>query len=235
MVMHTTDNRQDDANFIFLQYWLFYDASMSAVGAIAGDPYHEGDVEFVQAAIMLDVPAWSAGTQYPVGRIVRYQDASGVNYYTAMQAHTATSENAPPNTAFWQKPNWQKPNEYKIGWFLPFSATAAQHYYGQTVRWNLTNGAAAASPQQQTWVQHEKNGRFRIFVAEGTHATYFAAGDFDVSSNTADQRLGTEIQYQPVGVADFIYETAGDTQVEVDVWQYPASDFEQWLGRWGYK
>lgn len=225
-LMHTV-NREDHPNFAFLQYWLFFDASMSAISG--ADPYHEGDVEFVQAAIRLNLNTWMAGSEYTANEHIRVTEGDSTKYYRAEQDHTADANNQPPNQQY-----WSPATHYKAWWFRPFSATAAQHYYGQTVRWNVTNGAAAAGPQQQTWVQHVNNERFRIFVAEGTHATYFAAGQYAMGVTTANTTLGSQMQYANPAFVVFT-ETAGNTLIPIDIWQYPAKDFENWNGLWGYK
>lgn len=222
--MHTA-NRTDAANFVFLQYWFFYDASKGP-SSLAADPYHEGDVEFAQAAIQLTAPVWKVGQAYKQHAAVLYGD----NAYVALSDHTSTSGNAPGTDATWQK------TAAKSCWFLPFAAHTGQHYYGQTVEWRLNDGSAAASPQTQTWVQHDNvNERFKVFIAAGTHATYFAAGTYVVGITEANTRLGSQIQYRTPTVADALTETAGATEQMIGVWKYPDLDFETWTGHWGYK
>jgi hypothetical protein len=74
-----------------------------------------------------------------------------------------------------------------------------------------------------------------VYVADGTHATYFAPGLADVSDTPwdgADKRLGTLIQYD---LPSDVIETAGTTLLAINVWKYPDPDIETRAGRWGFK
>lgn len=48
---------------------------------------------------------------------------------------------------------------------IPEGATASQHFYGQTLLWDIV----------------EKSNKYNpvIYIAAGSHATYFSSGDFD--------------------------------------------------------
>ncbi len=67
-----------------------------------------------------------------------------------------------------------EPASAKAEWLRPFGATAAQHYYGQTLGWNDQAGAAAGQAHEQEYVEHDGD-RLVIYVAFGAHATYFVA------------------------------------------------------------
>jgi len=161
--------------FLFAQYWLFYDFSNSAVDLLF-TPYHEGDLEYVQIAIKKFNPVLPSRKRY---------------------------------------------------WMEPFAATASQHYYGQTLRWYQTSGSTPISSQQIFEVIHDQRGRPSIFSAQGTHATYFAEGEYKV----AVEFLGTQIQYDTPSLT-----------TEIAVKSFPTfyqlapmpSWFENWEGRWGH-
>ena len=64
--------------------------------------------------------------------------------------------------------------DQKAGWLTPFAATASQHYYGQTLRWLAEDGSPADQAHLQTHVEHTSNERPKIFIAQGSHATFFS-------------------------------------------------------------
>jgi hypothetical protein len=91
----------------------------------------------------------------------------------------------------------------KAKWLLPWAATASQHYYGQTLAWRLdkegaTGGTVAGLDRvNQRYVLHAATSpyRFRVFVGENSHATYFQDGDIDAAVIGADSECGTQVQY----------------------------------------
>ena len=92
----------------------------------------------------------------------------------------------------------QKPDR-KAKWLEPWAATASQHYYGQTLGWRRKKeGSGTADPrtqENQRYVLHVNGSageRFRIYIAENAHATYFQSGDIDAAI-TAE--TGTQCQY----------------------------------------
>ena len=194
----------------------------------------KGDVDFVQLAIQEQSPPWKSGHDYAVGDICRESSAPDASSYKCNQAHTSAAGNKPPNETY-----WTRFYNHKARWLRPFSGTASQHYYGQTLPWRMTSGAdgPADSPQTQFWVQHDANNeRPSVFVAEGTHATYFRHGIFNVErSPDALRTMGTQIQYTTVGGMDVSYEEAEATALTIHTWTLPDNDFENWMGLWGFK
>jgi len=170
-------------NYVFLQYWMFYNFSQRPHGVLgdigAPNVQHEGDLEHCQIAIrLLDVEAVSN----------------------------------------------------KANWFMPFGATASQHYYGQTLPWNHYNGVASPNAHSQTNVEHFNN-RLVIYIALGAHATYFVA-DPDIDVPDTDAYLGTQEQY------DSSPNLAYDATYEDVALSYTLSHIDGWLdiyeGYWGY-
>jgi len=82
----------------------------------------------------------------------------------------------------------------KAAWITPFGATASQHYYAQTLRWDLNDGSAAANSHVQTHVEHQNN-RLVVYVARGAHATYFVADNEIPVPVFASRYLGTQTMY----------------------------------------
>jgi hypothetical protein len=180
-VSHPVDrNTSVGDNFIFLQYWFFYNFSNSAWDPVP-NPYHEGDVEFVQVAVKL----------------------------------------------FEKDPDYPAFSKFKEKWMQPFGATASQHYYGQTLGWNLKDGSINSATSIST-VGHDGRGRPHVYAAQGTHATYFAPARY----KAALESLGTEIQWE-VAVAALSFEEAV-TGHAIAYTLIPCPDFFlQWQGRWG--
>ncbi|NLD94508.1 MAG: hypothetical protein GX639_17765 [Fibrobacter sp.] len=70
--------------------------------------------------------------------------------------------------------------ELKRDWVAPLAVFASQHYYGQTLSWDrVTENDVPSNHRVQTVVTHIEN-RPNVFIARGTHATYFC-GDADSS------------------------------------------------------
>ncbi len=81
----------------------------------------------------------------------------------------------------------------KTTWLLPYAATAAQHYYGQTLPWRIDEDKNGPLILNQRYVATEEYGnRVKVFIAENAHATYFR----DKVICTEDGKVGTQIQYQ---------------------------------------
>ena len=75
-----------------------------------------------------------------------------------------------------------EPTSRKSGWVTPFAATAAQHYYGQTLGWSPDHVAPAGQAHTQEYVEHRYGSagedRLVVYIAEGAHATYFVRDDY---------------------------------------------------------
>jgi len=90
----------------------------------------------------------------------------------------------------------EHPNE-KSKWLMPFAATASQHHWGQTIPWKPKEPSwfDFLSPQVMGVDYLEKEGqRPVIYIAEGSHATYFLSSD-EIRTEW-DGRLGTDIMYR---------------------------------------
>jgi hypothetical protein len=118
----------------------------------------------------------------------------------------------------------------KSKWIVPFGATASQHYYAQTLRWDINDGSAAADAHSQVHVEHQ-NDRLAIYVAAGAHATYLVA-DNAIAVPVTDKYLGTQTMYDQYAPA--LYDTtAASTPLSYDF--EPLHDWlAQFEGRWGY-
>jgi len=70
-----------------------------------------------------------------------------------------------------------EPTSMKSVWLTPFAATAAQHYYGQTLGWSPEHVAPGDQAHAQEYVEHRYSDsgedRLVIYIARGAHATYF--------------------------------------------------------------
>jgi hypothetical protein len=125
---------------------------------------------------------------------------------------------------------------------MPFGATASQHYYAQTLRWDMNDGSAAQNAHTQEHLEHIE-GRLVVYVALGSHATYFVADD-DITVPVVDRFLGTQKQYDPIPLA--LYDRTAhapnqeDPNQEDPMQAYSLVPLHQneWLagfqGRWGY-
>ncbi|MCH7226657.1 hypothetical protein [Haloferula sp. A504] len=191
-----TGERRDTANeeYLFAQYWLFYDYSNSSVDLpLTGIPHHEGDLEYAQVCLRKWNPASRSS---------------------------------------------------KAEWMTPYSATASQHYYGQTLAWDSEDGSLPPNPQEIDHVPHDGNGRPFIYVADGTHATYFAPGGpepayhlaTDLVNDELPPYLGTQIQYKNpwdgLGYIGPVERTSRPYERSYQLQPMPEW-FEKWQGRWG--
>lgn len=125
----------------------------------------------------------------------------------------------------------QADSSNKARWIEPFGATVSQHYYAQTLKWDLNDGSAAANAHSQERVEHT-GGRLAIYVSLGAHATYFAE-DQDIEVPDINAHLGTQQQYD--GNPEGAYDITGPA-VETD---YELAHIDDVLlgsfeGRWGY-
>ena len=136
-------------------------------------------------------------------------------------------------------------------WLNPFSATASQHYYGQTLEWDIDNGSCPEDPHEQRRIEHQ-HGRPCIYIAIGTHAMYFAHGEFlttdkkfpnlfpisplfaIIGTVAEPPYLGTQIQYKHP-IVGFISENTGNILREnIKLVEMP-DVFRNWSGSWGYR
>jgi len=125
----------------------------------------------------------------------------------------------------------QDESKLKKFWLLPFAATASQHFYAQTLKWDIRNGKKAKNAHSQSFVEH-KNQRLAIYIALGAHATYLAEDDkIDVPDFNA--RLGTVEQYDasPNGAFDKVDST---TKTEYSLLSLENSFLGTFKGRWGF-
>ncbi|NLC81299.1 MAG: hypothetical protein GX748_08955, partial [Lentisphaerae bacterium] len=119
----------------------------------------------------------------------------------------------------------------KAAWITPFGATASQHYYAQTLRWDLNDGSAAANSHVQTHVEHQ-NGRLVIYVARGAHATYFVADNSIPIPVLASQCLGTQTMYDET--AYLIYDLTVTGIVTSYGLRHVAPELKTFNGRFGF-
>jgi hypothetical protein len=119
----------------------------------------------------------------------------------------------------------------KAKWVTPFGATASQHYYAQTLKWDLHDGSSPANAHSQEHVEHVNN-RLAIYVALGAHATYFA-GDANIEVPDVNGHLGTQQQYDPN--PEGAYDISAPA-VEIDYELVHVDDIllGTFNGRWGY-
>lgn len=122
-------------------------------------------------------------------------------------------------------------SDLKARWVSPFGATASQHYYAQTLQWDINDGSAPANAHSQERVEHINN-RLAVYVALGAHATYLAE-DADIEVPDINAHLGTQQQYD--GNPEGAYDVSGPAdEIEYELLHVDdvlLGDFE---GRWGY-
>jgi hypothetical protein len=131
---------------------------------------------------------------------------------------------------------WSKPK-----WHQPWAATASQHYYGQTLAWRRDADGAGSSAEDQRYVEHAEGdstgNRFKIFIAQGAHATYFRKGEIDFYW---DASPGTQVQYDndPNYGRDAIEEPLveladGNVYQLLPLLSKDGAGIFDWGGRWG--
>jgi hypothetical protein len=139
--------------------------------------------------------------------------------------------------SFWHEGDWEMVQSCikltgttKSKWFLPYAATASQHYYGQTLAWRINKNGPECLAQE--YVSTEDNGnRIKVYIAQNSHATYFKTG----SIKTNSLKCGTQIQYEPVSW----YRDTIDVKVKpVSYALIPLNHKDDcgiadWTGQWG--
>jgi hypothetical protein len=119
----------------------------------------------------------------------------------------------------------------KAKWILPFGATVSQHYYAQTLKWDLNDGSAASNAHSQDHVEHNNN-RLAVYVCLGAHATYFAE-DADIDVPDLNSHLGTQEQYDPT--PNGAYDVAGPAnEISYTMTHVDNVLLGSFQGRWGY-
>jgi len=129
----------------------------------------------------------------------------------------------------------------KTEWLQPWAATASQHYYGQTLAWRRDSDGSGSSAEDQRLVEHAEGdstgNRFKVFISQGAHATYFRKGEID--SGAADGP-GTQVQYDnnPDAGRDAIEEPllklADDKKYQLlPLLPKSGAGIFDWDGRWG--
>jgi tetratricopeptide (TPR) repeat protein len=117
----------------------------------------------------------------------------------------------------------------KSRWLQPIAATALQHFYAQTLKWDPASGAAAPNAHSQEHIEHQED-RPVVYIALGSHATYFAA-DNDIEVPDFGGYLGTQAMYDPTP------ESALDRTARNPV-DYRLRSVTGWIrevrGRWGF-
>lgn len=129
----------------------------------------------------------------------------------------------------------------KDSWFLPFAATASQHYYGQTLAWRMTQGGAESNYKEQRYVESTENGmRPKVYIAGNTHACYFRSGTL----RTEIQSCGTQVQYKDpsfIGfrllfphAQDIISRPLNEVEYKLEVLDFQdGTGIFDWRGKWG--
>jgi hypothetical protein len=120
----------------------------------------------------------------------------------------------------------------KSKWLSPFAATASQHYYAQTLKWDLINGGAAANAHSQEHVQHANNRLF-IYIAHGAHATYFVS-DPDIEVPDFNGYLGTQGQYSPSPRGAYDKTSPSFLLPSYQLKHVDTTQIGSFLGHWGY-
>jgi hypothetical protein len=139
----------------------------------------------------------------------------------------------------------------KSWWLGPMAATASQHLWAQTLLWSRYDGSPCSEAHMQTHVEHEMNGRFGVYVALGSHATFFASDPKVCTANVFDavgggiylgnsRVLQADCNLVPAGpfpTGEYYDSTSPLRDGEVEYLLKPLEQ-EQWLdefgGRWGF-
>jgi hypothetical protein len=119
----------------------------------------------------------------------------------------------------------------KAKWLSPFAATASQHYYAQTLKWDLNDSASSANAHSQEHVEHVNN-RLVVYVAHGAHATYFAS---DPNIAVEGGALGTQIQYEAIpGLSGYDVTSPAKTFPSYELWHVDSAPLGMFQGHWGF-
>ncbi len=143
------------------------------------------------------------------------------------------------NQSFWHEGDWEMfqvaikmDTENKTA--KPFSATASQHYYGQTLKWNAEEGDNPPTDRDQDYVDKNEDGRPKIYVAKKSHATYFRTDLIDGNLSGCPG----PIQYNEVTTLTTAVDvTGGNAKPNYSNSKYKLINLEapvfDWEGRWG--
>ncbi|MFW6114585.1 MAG: hypothetical protein ACOC7K_02495, partial [bacterium] len=129
---------------------------------------------------------------------------------------------------------------------VPVGCTASQHYYAQTLRWDQKGNGPAH--QNQDHVERQGDQPV-VYVAKGSHATYFRAGCFNTTTSPSGRDpKGNFVQYtepaaSPWGMVDVTgkqIELAVKTKHLEHVNEYSMAKCHSgivntWQGYWGWK
>jgi len=112
----------------------------------------------------------------------------------------------------------------------PFAMTASQHYYGQTIWWRVPPPRLPLPGDNEV---EKMWGRPVIYIACGTHATYFKPAIFGVSKG--DKDVGPVPLWGIAGIGGFHDDTSRDIEINVspeEVVKLPVQA-DTWKGFWG--
>jgi len=113
--------------------------------------------------------------------------------------------------------------------FVPFTVTASQHYYGQTIRWDeIGNGP---SSQGQDYVGKSVHRPY-IHVAVDSHATYFRNGYFRCPLTGGSSNHGLQYVDAP-NAFPILDANTGSNYYSYDMRTFHNSMISSWYGRWG--
>lgn len=127
-----------------------------------------------------------------------------------------------------------KDTDTKHKWVEPFSATASQHFYGQTIGWRRNKKPTDAGEDEidQNWVNHINNGnRVKIYSALGSHATYFRKGS--INSEAVGCGGNDDFIYEPLSLVGAWDEVTEEQVVHDNYTLFPLSGsfINEWEGR----
>jgi len=148
--------------------------------------------------------------------------------------HFEPSSSLPDTLTFWHEGDWEM---FQIAVKLdtsqeemtPIAVTAAQHYYGQTIRWNEEGNGPGS--QDQDYVGKSVH-RPKVYVARETHATYFRDGDFRCSwePGTTDNHGD---QYDEAPTIPYLDDETGTVAHSYSLLVFQNSMISHWRGLWG--
>jgi len=168
----------------------------------------------------------SAGTHLVYCRGTVASGHAFLQYY-----HFEPSSSLPDVLTFWHEGDWEM---YQVAIKLdtsakelkPIAVTAAQHYYGQTIRWAEEDNGPDS--QDQDYVG--KSGhRPQVYVAREAHATYFRDGDFRTRTGTANHGD----QYDEAPTLAYIDDETGSDSHSYTLSIFTYFIMHHWQGLWG--